>query len=117
MLPPESGLYGERVRLRPMEMEDAAQFAEWFSNPDLMQWLAVPPFQMSLAAEEELLRPRLTNDWENNVAFAIEATDVGDEPVLIGNVELRLISPVARLGDLGSRLRTPSTGAAVTVRT
>lgn len=107
MLPPESGLYGERVRLRPQELEDAAQFAEWFSNPDLMQWLAVPPFQMSLAAEEAHVRSKLTNDWEHGVNFAIEATDVGDEPVLLGNAELRLISPVTRLGDLGIAIGNP----------
>ena len=107
MLPPESDLCGERARLRPLELEDAAQLAQWFSNPDLLQWMAVVPYQISVAAEEERLRSKLKNDWEHNVNFAIEATDVGDDPVLIGNAELRLVKAEARLGDLGITIGDP----------
>ena len=78
MLPPESGLYGERVRLRPQELEDAAQFAEWFSNPDLMQWLAVPPFQMSLAA---LTPCMLVFCGIFTHAYVLHCTDFSNQPL------------------------------------
>lgn len=106
-LPLGSGLHGERVRLRPLELADAEQLRAWFSNPELLEFMAAVPYQFSLAAEEEFIRSKLTNDWEHGIALAIEVLDAGDEPVLIGNVELRLVSPEARLGELGIAIGDP----------
>ncbi|MEE8421960.1 MAG: GNAT family protein [Dehalococcoidia bacterium] len=103
----ESGLHGERVRLRPLELADAEQLRAWFSNPELLQLMAAAPYQFSLAAEEEFIRSKSTNDWEHGIALAIEVLDAGDEPLLIGTVELRLLSPEARLGELGIAIGDP----------
>jgi RimJ/RimL family protein N-acetyltransferase len=100
-LPLDAGILGERVRLRPLELGDADVLRTWFSNPEMLQFMAIAPYQISLAAEEEFIRSKATNDWDNGIALGIEALDTGDGPALIGTVALRLMSPESRLGDLG----------------
>ncbi len=95
------GLEGERVRLRPLELSDAERFRVWFSDPEFFHYLAGAAYQLSLAAEEEFIRARQTNDWEHGVALAIEAMDVADAPVLIGSLELRDLHPESRHGEIG----------------
>jgi len=106
-LPLDSGILGERVRLRPFELADAEALRAWFSNPEMLQFLAIAPYQMSVAAEEEFIRSKATNDWDHGIALGIEALDIGDEPVLIGTVALRLMSLESRLGDLGIAIGDP----------
>lgn len=110
LLPLNAGLIGERVRLRPFELGDAEQFRQWFNDAETLRWLGTVGYQISLSAEQQLIRDAHQNDWEHGVALSIEATDRGDEPVLIGNIVLRGLNAECRhaevgiaIGDDGSR--------------
>ncbi len=48
----------------------------WFSDPEMLQFLAIAPYQISLAAEEEFIRSKATNDWDHGIALAIDTVDV-----------------------------------------
>ena len=56
MLPVGSGLEGERIRLRPLELADADTVRGWVNDPEVMRCLGVAAYQHSLPAEEEYLR-------------------------------------------------------------
>jgi RimJ/RimL family protein N-acetyltransferase len=101
--PIDRGLYvhGERVRLRPLRIEDAAVFQPWINDPEVQRLAGGRGGQFSLPAQEDYVRARLVNDWEHGFALAIEATDLGDAPTLIGNLELRKLEAVERRGDIG----------------
>jgi RimJ/RimL family protein N-acetyltransferase len=101
MLPPNAGLVGQRVRLRPLEQGDAPLFQQWFNDAETLRWIGTVGYQVSLAAEEQFIRDHHENDWEHGVAMAIEATDRGDEPVLIGNIVLRGLSAEHRHAEVG----------------
>lgn len=101
MLPVSSGLEGERIRLRPLELSDAGIVRGWVSDPEMMRYLGGAPYQLSLPAEEEFLRAAEPIDWDNGVLLAVEATDLGDEPRLIGTVALRNPHTESRRGEIG----------------
>lgn len=94
-------LHGERVRLRPWSLEDAPDFQRWANDIEVQRFIGDPPGQASRDAEEAFIRRHLDNDWEHGFALAIEATDVGSAPRLIGNLELRNLSAVSRGGEIG----------------
>ncbi len=100
MLPVGSGLEGERVRLRPRELSDAEQMRGWVNDPEVMRYLGNAPYQYSLPAEEEYLSGLTPIDWDNGVQLAVEATDLGDGPQLIGTVALRNLDPESRRGEV-----------------
>ena len=93
-----SGLEGERVRLRPAELADAERNRRWINDPEVHHYLGGAAYQFSLAAEEEFLRTKLTNDWEHGLFLAIEALDDGAH---VGNVELRALHAESRHGEIG----------------
>jgi RimJ/RimL family protein N-acetyltransferase len=101
MLSLGAGLIGERVRLRPFEVGDAAPFQQWFNDAEMLSWISTVGYQNSLAAEEQFIRDYHQNDWEHGVALAIEVTDRGDQPVLIGNIVLRGLSAEHRHAEVG----------------
>ncbi len=101
MLPANAGLIGQRVRLRPFEEGDATLFQQWFNDAETLSWLGNVGYQISLSAEEQFIRNQNENDWEHGVALAIEATDRGDQPVLIGNIVLRGLSAEHRHAEVG----------------
>jgi RimJ/RimL family protein N-acetyltransferase len=93
-------LEGDRVRLRPFELADAATFQAWINDVDVARLVGRVPFQASIPAEEQFIRGGIVNDWEHGIHLAIEAID-GEEPVLIGTIDLRDLHPVARHGEIG----------------
>jgi len=94
-------LEGDRVRLRPRAVEDAATYQRWVNDVEVIRFLGGAPFQWSLAAEEETIRTQwAVNDWEHGVHLAIEAVD-GPAPVLIGTITLRELDAIARWGEVG----------------
>jgi RimJ/RimL family protein N-acetyltransferase len=101
--PYDRGLYlqGERVRLRPLRITDAAAFQPWINDPEIQRLLGGRGWQYSLPAQEEYVRARLANDWEHGFALAIEVMDVEGAPRLIGNLELRKLEAVERRGEIG----------------
>ena len=101
LLPRNAGLIGERVRLRPLEEGDAASFQQWFNDAETLRWIGTVGYQISLAGEEQFIGDHHQNDWEHGVALAIEATDRGDQPVLIGNIVLRGLSAEHRHAEVG----------------
>jgi len=101
LLPPNAGLIGERVRLRPLEEGDAASFQQWFNDAETLRWLSTVGYQHSLSAEQQFVRDHHENGWEHDVTLAIEATDQGDQPVLVGNIVLRGLSAEHRNAEMG----------------
>jgi RimJ/RimL family protein N-acetyltransferase len=97
-------LQGELTRLRPFEIEDAATMVKWINDPAVHQYVGAPDFQWSLPAEEDFVREASPNDWEHGINLAIEATDTGDGPVLIGNIALHDLQPVFRHATLGVQI-------------
>lgn len=93
-------LEGERVRLRPRELADAPSYQRWVNDIEIRRLIGGVPYQMSLPAEEEWVRGGLVNDFAHGLNLAIEATDEA-EPVLIGTIDLRDLSAVARHGEIG----------------
>jgi RimJ/RimL family protein N-acetyltransferase len=91
---------GERIRLRPALLEDAARFVEWINDTEVRHLIGGQPYQISLGQEEEFIRSKTTNDWEHGVFVVIEATD-GAEPVAIGSIELRKLEAESRKGEIG----------------
>ena len=102
--PHDRGLYlqGERVRLRPLRVDDAAAFQPWINDPEVQRLSGVRGGQYSLPAQEEYVRARLVNDWEHGFALAIEVMEIeGSPPRLIGNLELRRLEAVERRAEIG----------------
>ena len=94
-------LQGDRVRLRPLRIDDAALFQPWINDPEVQRLLGGRGWQFSLPAQEDYVRARLANDWEHGFALAIEAMDIHGGPRLIGNLELRKLEAVERRGEIG----------------
>ena len=94
-------LHGERVRLRPLRVDDAAVFQPWINDPEIQRLAGGRGWQFSLPAQEDYVRARLVNDWEHGFALAIEPTDLDAAPRLIGNLELRKLEAVERRGEIG----------------
>ncbi|MBN1890527.1 MAG: GNAT family N-acetyltransferase [Thermoflexales bacterium] len=80
-------LYGERIRLRAIEREDAPTFVRWFNDPETRSYLLVLA-PMSIAQEERWIES-LANKLDDYV-FAIEAKP-GDAWRHIGNTGLHRI--------------------------
>jgi RimJ/RimL family protein N-acetyltransferase len=91
---------GERVRLRPCELEDAPVLKRWIDDPEIARLLGGAPYQWSLAAELELVSSWSANDWEHGLNLAIEAMSDAD-PELIGTVTLRNLNAESRRGEIG----------------
>jgi RimJ/RimL family protein N-acetyltransferase len=100
MLPVGSGLEGERIRLRPLELADAERMQGWINDPEIRRYIGGIDYQYSLPAEEDYIRGMQQNDWEHGLHFAIETTDTG-EPGHIGSVDLRNLHAEARSGEIG----------------
>ena len=94
-------LQGERVRLRPLQIDDAAAFQSWINDPEVQRLAGGRGWQFSLPAQEDYVRARLANDREHGVALTIEVTDIEGAPRLIGNLELRRLEAVERRGEIG----------------
>jgi RimJ/RimL family protein N-acetyltransferase len=93
-------LEGDRVRLRPADLDDAPRLAGWINDPGIAHYLGGPARQFSLAAERAFVASKSANDGEHGLFLVIEATD-GPAPVAIGTIELRRLEPVARRGEVG----------------
>lgn len=108
MTPARVLIQGERVRLRPPEMEMAPQFQAWVNDTDTRHLTGGIAYPISRAAQEEYLRPRLKTSWEDGVFLAIEAIESGSDPVLIGSIELRQFNPEARRCEVGMLIGDPA---------
>jgi len=90
-------IFGEKVRLRPIERDDLPRFVEWFGDPEVRRHLLVYlPF--SMAQEErwfENLLGRL--ERQEDLLMAIETA----EGVHIGNTGLHSIDWKNRNAELG----------------
>jgi len=97
---------GERVRLRPFEVADAAISRGWVDDPEIVRLVGGVPYPFSVAAEEAAIGSELANEWDLGVHLVIEATD-GDMPKPIGAISLR---------DLHATFRTARLGVTIGVR-
>ncbi len=100
-------LQGTRVRLRPPDMTTAPQFQEWMNDTDTRHLIGGTAYPISLAAQEEFLRPRQKTSWDDGVFLVVEATD-GPTPVLIGSIELRQFNAEARRCQVGMLIGDPA---------
>ncbi len=91
--------YGEKVRLRPPEMRDAALFVRWLSNPAMRRYLSLR--YISEAHEgpwlERLIRAS-SGPTPSEIPFVIEER-LTERP--IGNLTLRAINWRDRHAELG----------------
>ncbi len=86
---------GEQVRLVPPPgIEFAKVTGTWVNDPLTRHLIVGPAYQMSLAAREDFLRERLEPSFKG-VYLVIETLDT-PEPVAIGAIELRQVSPEHR---------------------
>jgi len=90
-------VFGERVRLRPIERSDLPTFVRWFGDPEVRRHLLINmPF--SLAQEERWFEAVLNAiDRRESVLLAIETED----SVHIGNIGLEQINWKDRSAELG----------------
>lgn len=88
---------GERVKLRPIERDDLPRFVDWFSDPDVRQYLDMYlPF--SLAQEERWFEDLLERMERREVVMLTIETNDGDQ---IGNISLFSINWKDRHAELG----------------
>ncbi|MFW6136315.1 MAG: GNAT family N-acetyltransferase [Chloroflexota bacterium] len=90
-------IVGEKVRLRPVERDDLADFVEWFSDPEVRRYLDMAlPFSM---AQEERWFEQLQERLEKRevVMLTIETIDGAH----IGNISLFDINWKDRHAELG----------------
>lgn len=87
-------LQGEKVRLRPVEHRDLADFVRWLADPEITQYLG-DVFHPPTLEEEEAWYKRVTAD-ENLFVWAIE----NKEGQLLGNVKIS-VDPGHQKAELG----------------
>ncbi len=91
---------GERVRLiPPADIGFARLTGEWVNDPLTRHLIGGPAYQMSLASREDFVRDRLTQSF-NGIYLMIQAIDTS-EPVVVGAIELRKVSPEHRSAEVG----------------
>jgi RimJ/RimL family protein N-acetyltransferase len=88
-------LDGDKVYLRPLDMNDLETFCTWFNNPELRKFLLVN-FPITKELEKEILEKMLKD--ENSVVLSIVAKE---NDKLIGNIGLLQIDKVHRKADFG----------------
>jgi RimJ/RimL family protein N-acetyltransferase len=77
----------ERLTLRPLRADDAAQLFALFANWQVIRWLSMPPWPYTLADAQSFIGSRLNQDL-TNTSFAIA---VGD--ALVGAIDVRMSAP------------------------
>ncbi|MCH8051834.1 MAG: GNAT family N-acetyltransferase [Chloroflexi bacterium] len=80
----ESILTTKKVRLRPLQESDLAQFQRWLADDELRRWLGSVNEQPSVAEEFDWYVSRRQDP--DSILWSIESAD----GTLLGNVELRL---------------------------
>jgi RimJ/RimL family protein N-acetyltransferase len=95
-------LRGERIYLRPMDMEDLEKYLEWYNDPALRRFLLLP-YPTSRNDEKEYIEKMTKGKDEIVLSIVIKK---GER--LIGNIGLHRINRVNRsamlgiaIGDLG----------------
>jgi RimJ/RimL family protein N-acetyltransferase len=76
-------IYGEKVRLRPVERADLPRYVEWFADPEVRDGLSMH-LGFSLAQEEQWFESALKRE-PNEQPFALDAK-TPDGWTLIGNM-------------------------------
>lgn len=90
-------LEGRLVKLRPMAVDDAPRFADWYSDRDVTRYLTMR-YGMSLASEEAWLREQTSVPMAyENAIFSIDT----NEGRHIGSTGLHRTSPEDRSAWLG----------------
>lgn len=99
-------IHGDRVRLVPPPDIGFAQMTEaWVNDPFTRHLIGGSAYQMSLASREDFVRSRLTPSFDG-VYLMIEVIDT-PEPVVIGAIELRKITPEHRSAEASILRRRP----------
>ena len=92
-------IIGNRVQLRPFHLDDVDDVFAYASDPEVSRYLDWIPHR-TLADTESYLRVCLKTGPRMPITFAVESLDGG----VIGSVELRIIDPVRRIGEIGYSL-------------
>ncbi|MFX1560517.1 MAG: GNAT family N-acetyltransferase [Promethearchaeota archaeon] len=97
--------YGEKVRLRALEMEDLDVILEYFNNLEIRQYLN-SQIPMSRNAERQWLERSTTKDpWrDGEMVLAIEDKKTGD---FLGTVSLFDISKQHKRAEFGIAIHNP----------
>jgi len=90
-------LQGERLSLRPLRREDAAQYARWFNDQDVIRFM-LAYWPMTIERETEFLDKLLNAKPGEPLVLGIW---LDDGPKLIGNTGLHEISHLHQRAELG----------------
>lgn len=91
----------ERLTLRPMTMEDAADLFAVFSDPAVVRYWSAEPWTSITFAESAIARALEGYRDQSEVRFGIELAETG---LLIGTVNLHHVFPQNRRCELGYAL-------------
>jgi RimJ/RimL family protein N-acetyltransferase len=88
-------LEGEKVYLRPLDMDDLDTFHRWFNHPDLRKWLYLT-YPITKGDEKETLEKMIKDKDSVYLSIVIKSNDK-----LIGNLSLHKIHKVHKSAELG----------------
>ncbi len=94
-------IYGDQVRLRPIEEEDLPFYVKWFQDPEVRRGLSLilPP---SLAEEKQWFEGVLKRDmYERPLAIEIQPDPKKAEWIFVGNGGLFGIDWISRSAEFG----------------
>jgi RimJ/RimL family protein N-acetyltransferase len=91
-------LHGDKIYLRPVELDDLETFQKWFNNPELRQYLMVY-YPISKLEEKEFIESFIRDKNTVIMGIVIKKTDK-----LIGNIALLNIDNIHRCASIGIAL-------------
>ncbi len=97
----------ERLVLRPMTMDDAADLFAVFSDPAVVRYWSAEPWTSISFAEQSIGRALENYREQSEVRFGIALRDTGS---LIGTVNLHHVFPQNRRCEIGYALGSPHWG-------
>jgi len=98
-------LHGERVRLRPFDLADVEDVFAYTSDPEITRYVEWDPHRTRLDSTRYIQRCR--EEHEGLVTFAVEHVDSAR---VIGAVDLRVVSRIWRIGEIGYTIARPYWG-------
>ena len=96
-----------RLTLRPMTMEDAADLFAVFSDPAVVRYWSAEPWTSVSFAKDSIARALENYREQSDVRFGIELLETG---ALIGTVNLHHFFPQNRRCEIGYALGSPYWG-------
>lgn len=95
-------LSGDKICLREPMLSDAESYHNWMNNPGVIRYLVRKPNPISIIEIEEKIRN--ANKDLDHISFAI---DLIDPDSYIGNIEIKDIKWIHRIGEISIMIGDP----------